>query len=56
MRFKICLVMPQSTPPNATRFDPETLRKIAQVAADVYSLAKRGGVVNTPSNRPVQRL
>lgn len=35
---------------------PETLRKSAQVAADVYSLAKRGGVVNTPSDRPVQRL
>lgn len=35
---------------------PETLRKSAQVAADVYSLAKRGGVVNTPSDRSVQRL
>jgi site-specific recombinase XerD len=35
---------------------PETLRKSAQVAADVYSLAKRGGVVKTPSDRSVQRL
>jgi len=35
---------------------PETLRKSAQVAADVFLLAKRGGVVNTPSDRPVQRL
>jgi len=31
---------------------PETLRKSAQVAADVYSLAKRGGVLNTPSDSP----
>ena len=35
---------------------PETLRKSAQVAADVYSLAKRGGVLNTPSDSPVQRF
>ena len=35
---------------------PKTLRKSAQVAADVYSLAKQGGVVNTPSDRHVQRL
>jgi site-specific recombinase XerD len=35
---------------------PETLRKSAQVAADVYSLAKRVGVLNTPSDSPVQRF
>ena len=35
---------------------PETLRKSAQFAADVYSLAKRGGVLNIPSDSPVHRF
>jgi site-specific recombinase XerD len=35
---------------------PETLRKSAQIAADVYSLAKRGGKLNTTTDDTVRTL